>query len=208
MVAPCDFIPGAEDSGLIEPIGDWVVDAVIAQAARWQELGLHPDIAFNVSPRQLRSDGFADRLLARLEGLDATQFIAEITESAAMADPEYTVPLLERLSAAGLRLAIDDFGADFSSLARLRDLPVHELKIDRSFLRDVPGDERSAAIVTAMVRLAQALELTCVAEGVEHAEQLEFLADHGCALAQGFHLARPLPECLVTPLLQPSPARR
>jgi EAL domain-containing protein (putative c-di-GMP-specific phosphodiesterase class I) len=208
MVPPCDFIPGAEDSGLIEPIGDWVVDAVIAQAARWRELGLRPDIAFNVSPRQLRSDGFADRLLARLEGLDATQFIAEITESAAMADPEYTVPLLGRLAAAGLRLAIDDFGADFSSLARLRDLPVHELKIDRSFLRDVPGDGRSGAIVTAMVRLATALELTCVAEGVEHAEQLEFLAAHDCALAQGFHLARPLPECLVTPLLQPSPARR
>ena len=208
LVPPLDFIPGAEDSGLIEPIGDWVVDAVIAQAARWRELGLRPDIAFNVSPRQLRSDGFADRLLARLQGLDATQFIAEITESAAMADPEYTVPLLERLSAAGLRLAIDDFGADFSSLARLRDLPVHELKIDRSFLRDVPRDGRSAAIVTAMVRLAKALELTCVAEGVEHADQLEFLAVHDCALAQGFHLARPLPECLVTPLLQPSPARR
>ena len=90
-----------------------------------------------------------------------------------MADPEYTVPLLERLAAAGLRLAIDDFGADFSSLARLRDLPVHELKIDRSFLRDVPGDERSAAIVTAIVQLAQALELSGVAEGVEHADQLD-----------------------------------
>ena len=119
-----------------------------------------------------------------------------------MADPEYTVPLLERLAASGLKLAIDDFGADFSSLARLRDLPVHELKIDRSFLRDVPGDERSAAIVTAIVQLAQALELTGVAEGVEHAEQLEFLARHGCALAQGFHLARPLPADQVTPLLR------
>ena len=139
MIAPGEFIPAAEDSGLIEPIGDWVVDAAIAQAARWRELGLRPDIAFNVSPRQLRSDGFAERLLTRLESVDATQFIAEITESAAMADPEYTVPLLERLAASGLRLAIDDFGADFSSLARLRDLPVHELKIDRSFLRDVPG---------------------------------------------------------------------
>jgi len=206
MVAPGEFIPAAEDSGLIEPIGDWVVDAVIAQAAAWSEQGLRPDIAFNVSPRQLRSDGFADRLLQRLADVDATQFIAEITESAAMADPEYTVPLLERLAASGLKLAIDDFGADFSSLARLRDLPVHELKIDRSFLRDVPGDERSAAIVTAIVQLAQALELTGVAEGVEHAEQLEFLARHGCALAQGFHLARPLPADQVTPLLVPQRA--
>jgi diguanylate cyclase (GGDEF)-like protein/PAS domain S-box-containing protein len=208
MVPPGEFIPGAEDSGLIEPIGDWVVDAAIAQAEAWRALGLRPDIAFNVSPRQLRSAGFADRLLARLQRADATQFIAEITESAAMADPEYTVPLLERLAAAGLRLAIDDFGADFSSLARLRDLPVHELKIDRSFLRGVPGDERSGAIVTAIARLAQALELTAVAEGVEEAAQLAFLERQGCELAQGFHLARPQPALLVTPLLQASPARR
>ena len=119
-----------------------------------------------------------------------------------MADPEYTVPLLERLAASGLRLAIDDFGADFSSLARLRDLPVHELEIDRSFLRDVPGDERSAAIVTAIVQLAQALELTGVAEGVEHAEQLEFLALPRLRARTGFHMARPLPADQVTPLLR------
>ena len=142
LIPPGEFIPAAEDSGLIEPIGDWVVDEVIAQAAAWRVLGLRPDIAFNVSPRQLRSDGFAERLLARFDGVDTSQFIAEITESTAMADPAHTVPLLEHLSAAGLRLAIDDFGADFSSLARLRDLPVHELKIDRSFLRGVPGDAR------------------------------------------------------------------
>jgi EAL domain-containing protein (putative c-di-GMP-specific phosphodiesterase class I) len=208
MIPPGDFIPAAEDSGLIEPIGDWVVDAVIAQAEAWRELGLRPDIAFNVSPRQLRSTGFAERLLARFEGVDAGQFIAEITESAAMADPAHTVPLLERLSEAGLRLAIDDFGADFSSLARLRDLPVHELKIDRSFLRNVPHDARASAIVTAIVQLAQALELTAVAEGIEEADQLDFLAAHGCALAQGFHLARPAPADQVTALLQPAPARR
>jgi diguanylate cyclase (GGDEF)-like protein/PAS domain S-box-containing protein len=208
LVPPGEFIPAAEDSGLIEPIGDWVVDAAIAQSKAWREQGLTPDIAFNVSPRQLRSQGFAERLLARFEGVDVTQFIAEITESAAMADPEHTVPLLERLGAAGLRLAIDDFGADFSSLARLRDLPVHELKIDRSFLRNVPGDPRASAIVVAIVRLAQALELTAVAEGIEEADQLEFLAAHDCALAQGFHLARPLPVGQVTPLLQPAPARR
>ena len=208
MIPPGDFIPAAEDSGLIEPIGDWVVDAVIAQAKAWGELGLRPDIAFNVSPRQLGSTGFAERLLARFEGVDVGQFIAEITESAAMADPAHTVPLLERLTTAGLRLAIDDFGADFSSLARLRDLPVHELKIDRSFLRGVPSDDRASAIVTAIVQLAQALELTAVAEGIEHADQLEFLAAHGCALAQGFHLARPMPAQQVTALLQPAPARR
>jgi len=210
LVPPGEFIPAAEDSGLIEPLGDWVVDAAIAQAKAWKRAGLRPDIAFNVSPRQLRSPFFAERLLARFEaaGADPRQFIAEITESAAMADPEHTVPLLMTLAAGGLRLAIDDFGADFSSLARLRDLPVHELKIDRSFLRNVPTDARASSIVTAVVRLAQALELTAVAEGVEQPEQLTFLRTHGCPLAQGFHLARPLPADEVTALLQPEPARR
>jgi diguanylate cyclase (GGDEF)-like protein len=178
MVPPGEFIPAAESSGLIEPIGDWVVDAVLAQAQAWRAEGLEPDIAFNLSPRQLRAPGFADRLLERIaaSGIEPARLIAEVTESAAMTDPERTGPLFERLAGAGLRLAIDDFGADFSSLARLRDLPVSELKIDRAFLRGVPGDARSAAIVIAIVQLAHALELTSVAEGVEEAAQLEFLA--------------------------------
>ena len=119
-----------------------------------------------------------------------------------MGDPERTVPLLETLAAAGVRIAIDDFGADFSSLSRLRDLPVHELKIDRSFLRDVPYEPRSSSIVTAILQLANALELTAVAEGVEEPEQLEFLAAHNCELAQGFHMARPMPAADVTELFK------
>ncbi len=200
LIPPGDFIPAAEGSGLIEPIGDWVVDTVLAQANAWRAEGLEPDIAFNVSPRQLRSPGYADDLLARIRAanVDPGRLIAEVTESAAMADSAH----LDTLAAAGLRLAIDDFGADFSSLARLRDLPVAELKIDRAFLRDVPADARSAKIVVAVIQLAQALELTSVAEGVEHPEQLEFLQAHGCALAQGFHLARPLPADEVTALLR------
>jgi diguanylate cyclase (GGDEF)-like protein len=204
MIPPGAFIPTAEGTGLIEPIGDWVVDAVLAQANAWAAEGLTPDIAFNVSPRQLRAAGFADRLLARIHaaGVDPSRLIAEITESAAMTDPERTRPLLDRITGAGLRLAIDDFGAHFSSLSRLRDLPVDELKIDRAFLRGVPADARSAAIVTAIVQLAQALELTAVAEGVEEPEQLAFLAAHGCALAQGFHMSRPLPAAEATALLR------
>jgi len=167
--------------------------APVVGDAAWRHLGLRPDIAFNVSPRQLRSDGFADRLLAKLSAVDASQFIAEITESAAMADPEYTVPLLGRLAASGLKLAIDDFGADFSSLARLRDLPVHELKIDRSFLRDVPERPEAAAVVTAILQLARALGRNAVAEGVETEAQREFLAAERCPLAQGFLLGVPVP---------------
>jgi len=114
---------------------------------------------------------------------------------------------MRRLQAAGLRTAIDDFGADHSSLARLRDLPVHELKIDRSFLRGVPDDAGAASIVTAIIQLAVALELTAVAEGVEHQAQFDFLAVHGCKQAQGFHLARPAPAAEITALLQAEPAR-
>jgi EAL domain-containing protein (putative c-di-GMP-specific phosphodiesterase class I) len=200
LVPPGEFIPAAEGSGLIEAIGDWVVDTAVEQAEEWALLGLRPEIAFNVAPRQLATPGFADRLLDRLRDADPSQFVAEITESAAMGDPERTLPLLEKLAEAGVRIAIDDFGADFSSLSRLRDLPVHELKIDRGFLRDVPYEPRSSSIVTAMIQLAQALELTAVAEGVEEPEQLEFLAAHGCSLAQGFHLARPMPAAEVTAL--------
>jgi diguanylate cyclase (GGDEF)-like protein len=194
LIPPGDFIPTAEDSGLIEPLGDWVIDQVLTQATAWRAQGIAPEIAFNVSPRQLTAAGFADRLLARIRtsGVPPEQLIVEVTESAAMTDPQRTGPLLERLSQAGLRIAIDDFGADFSSLARLRDLPVDELKIDRAFLTNVPQDERSAAIVTAVIQLAQALELAAVAEGVEEPEQLEFLLLHGCDLAQGFHLGRPV----------------
>ena len=125
-----------------------------------------------------------------------------------MADPAHTVPLLERLSAAGLRLAIDDFGADFSSLARLRDLPVHELKIDRSFLRGVPGDARASAIVTAIVQLAQALELTAVAEGIEDADQL---ASWPRTAARWPRASTSRDRCRPRrspPLLQPALARR
>jgi diguanylate cyclase (GGDEF)-like protein len=204
LIPPGEFIPAAEASGLIEPIGDWVINQVLTQATAWRELGLAPEIAFNVSPRQLAAPGFADRLLARIAGspVPAGQLIVEITESTAMTDPQRTKPLLERLSQAGLRIAIDDFGADFSSLARLRDLPVDELKIDRAFLTNVPQDERSASIVTAVIQLAQALELAAVAEGVEHAEQLEFLALQGCDLVQGFHLGRPVPPEEITALFR------
>ena len=209
MIPPGEFIPAAEDSGLIEPIGDWVVDAVIAQAARVARAGPAPGhrVQRLTAPAAL---GGLRRAPARPLRGRRRRASSSPRSPSRRRWPTRSTPCRcsSGSSAAGLRLAIDDFGADFSSLARLRDLPVHELKIDRSFLRGVPGDERASAIVTAIVQLAQALELTAVAEGIEEADQLDFLAAHGCALAQGFHLARPLPAAQVTPLLQPALARR
>jgi len=204
MIPPGDFIPAAEDSGLIVPIGEWVINAVLAQSAAWAAEGLHPQIAFNVSPRQLQATGFGDGLIAAVEagGVDPKRLVVEITESAAMADPDRTRPLLDRLTATGMRLAIDDFGADFSSLARLRDLPADALKIDRAFLRGVPDDRCASEIVVAILSLARALDLQAVAEGVEEQAQLDFLQRRGCPWAQGFHLARPMPAAAVTPLLR------
>jgi diguanylate cyclase (GGDEF)-like protein len=202
LVSPAVFIPAAEHSGLIEPIGAWVVDELCRQGAEWASLGLTPRLSVNASPRELRRPEypytFADALVRH--GIDATRVVVEVTESAAMDEAAGTGPL-ERLHALGVGLAIDDFGEGFSSLSRLRDMPVEQLKIDRSFMREVPHNEEAAAVVGAIIRLAEALGREVVAEGVETEEQREFLASEGCPLAQGFHLSRPLPADEVTALL-------
>jgi diguanylate cyclase (GGDEF)-like protein/PAS domain S-box-containing protein len=203
LLSPQAFIPAAEHSGLIEPIGEWVLDEVCAQASRWASLGLRPRLSVNASARELRRSEYSETLAAALErhGVDAGQLVVEVTESAAMEEASAARRLLGRLDELGVGLAIDDFGEGFSSLSRLRELPVGQLKIDRSFMRDVPGSEGPAAVITAIIRLAEALGRTVVAEGVETEEQALFLAEQGCPLAQGFHLCRPLPADEVTALL-------
>ncbi len=203
LVPPARFIPHAEEVGLIDDIGRWVLDAACAQARVWADEGLRPGVGVNVSPRQLLRPGFVDDVRAALvrHGMDPERLALEITESTAMAEPERTEPVLRALRELGVAIVIDDFGADHSSLGRLRDLPVQALKIDRSFLRAVPGDERAAAIVSAIVSLAQALGLRTVAEGVETEDQRRFLAERGCDQAQGFGLGRPAPAVAVTPML-------
>jgi diguanylate cyclase (GGDEF)-like protein len=203
-ISPVAFIPLAEETGLIQGIGDWVIDAVARQASAWEAEGIRPHISFNVAPAQLRRAFFADRLGDRLReaALPPTGFTVEITESAAMSDAQETRRVLEQLEDIGVRIALDDFGTDHSSLARLRTLPVHQLKIDRPFLAGVPADAQAAAVIEAVLRLADALGMEAVAEGIERREQLEFLAAHGCALGQGFHLARPMPPEAVTTLLR------
>jgi diguanylate cyclase (GGDEF)-like protein/PAS domain S-box-containing protein len=195
MVAPGDFIPVAEETGLIEALGDWVVRAVCEQQIAWAARGLDMHISFNVSPRQLKRLDFADRVAVHLgeTGADASRLTVELTESSTLQDHSLTEPILRRLHDMGLNIALDDFGSGYSSLSRLREMPVETLKIDRAFLSEVPDNREAAAIVTAILRLSRALGRTAVAEGVETEEQRRFLAAQRCPLAQGFLLGRPLP---------------
>jgi diguanylate cyclase (GGDEF)-like protein/PAS domain S-box-containing protein len=203
LLAPAEFIPAAENSGLIEPIGAWVLDEFCRQAAAWDRLGLRPRLSLNASPRELRRPEYADGVAGALErhAVDPSRVVIEVTESAAMDDSGAGRRLLAKLHEIGVGLAIDDFGEGFSSLSRLRELPVQQLKIDRSFMREVPGDPSAAAVITAIIQLAVALGREVVAEGVESEEQRQFLLEQGCPLGQGFYLSRPLPAEQVTALL-------
>jgi len=202
-VAPGEFIPAAEASGLIVELGDWVANAACRQLRAWQVIGLDVDVAINVSPRQLQRGDVAARLEAavRRHGVPPQRLVVEITESAAMADVGRREPVLARLHELGFRLAIDDFGTEHSSLSRLRDFPFDLLKIDRSFLRAVDTDPGAATIVRAVIALADGLGTRAVAEGVETDAQRAFLVEAGCPLAQGFGLGRPLPAAEITQLL-------
>ena len=151
MVPPGDFIPLAEELGLIEAIGDWVVRELVYQAQAWRELDIDLDISFNLSPRQFWQPDLAEGILERIRegGVDPSRVVVEITESSAMNDPDKAQAILEDLHAGGLRIAIDDFGTGYSSLARIRDMPVDVLKIDRSFVSGVDVDPQNQSIVSA-----------------------------------------------------------
>ena len=171
----------------------------------WAARGLTPQIAFNVSPRQLRRLDFTARVAEHLRatGADPARLTVELTESATLQDTGDAEPILRELHELGLQLALDDFGAGYSSLSRLREMPVGTLKIDRAFLRAVPESREASAIVTAILDLARALGRTAVAEGVETEAQLAFLSAQGCPLAQGFLLGRPMPPEQIDALLAP-----
>jgi predicted signal transduction protein with EAL and GGDEF domain len=204
LVHPDRFIPAAEEMGLLDPIGTWVIDAVAAQIVAWRAEGLEARVSFNVSPRQLLRPDFAAELgdRVRAAGVDPTLLTMELTESATLREPERIGPLLRDLRALGLQLAIDDFGAGWSSLSRLRLLPVQTLKIDRSFLREIPEDPESGAIVRAVIALSDALGMTTVAEGVERPVQQHFLAAQGCPLSQGRLFGDALPVTVMTERLR------
>jgi EAL domain-containing protein (putative c-di-GMP-specific phosphodiesterase class I) len=195
MVPPGEFIPLAEELGLIEAIGDWVVREIVYQAQAWRELDIDLEIGFNLSPRQFWQPDLANGILHRIleGGIDPSKVVVEVTETSAMMDPDRAQTILEDLHDGGLRIAIDDFGTGYSSLARLRDMPVDVLKIDRSFVRGVDVDPQNASIVAAFVELARGLGVTTLAEGIETAGELGFLRSRGCVLGQGFLYSKPVP---------------
>jgi diguanylate cyclase (GGDEF)-like protein len=206
LVPPGDFIPVAERTGVIDALGDWVLRDVCRQAREWADAGLKPNVGFNVSPRQLRRPDVARRFaeVVHAHGIEPGRFVLEITESAWSLEASRLLPVLGELRAAGFALAIDDFGAGYSSLWRLRELPVQIIKVDRAFLCGVPEDPQGTAVYSAILRLADACGCDVVAEGVERAEHVKFLAASGCRIAQGFHFSRPVPADEITPLLQAS----
>ncbi len=195
LVQPGEFIPLAEEMGLIEAIGDWVLEEICRQDAMWRGEGLTLEVGFNLSPRQLWQPELVDRIVSPLKvaGMDPTRVTVEITESTAMTDPDRTVEILRQMHDRGLRLAIDDFGTGYSSLGRLKHMPVDILKIDRSFVRDIDRDRDAGSMVSAMISLASNLGMTPLAEGIETEAERRFLLDHGCELGQGYLFSRPVP---------------
>lgn len=195
LLAPIEFIPLAEECGLIRELGDWVLDEACRQGALWQSTGRHIRIAVNVSARQLDEGDLVARIveLAGQHGIAPALLEVELTESAVMTNPEHAAGVLARLREIGVTVAVDDFGTGYSSLAYLRRLPIDVLKIDRSFVKDAESNDEDAQIVKTILALGEVLRLTVVAEGIETGGQARLLQSVGCELAQGFHYSRPLP---------------
>jgi diguanylate cyclase (GGDEF)-like protein len=194
-VPPDEFIPIAEESGLIVPLSDLVMRQALRQISRWWQAGCRDlRVAVNVSGAQFEAPGFPDWVFAHLEeaGLPGACLELEITESLLMADEAAAALAVRAVRELGVHVAIDDFGTGYSSLAYLKHFPIEALKIDRSFVADLGRDSNDAAICAAIIAMGRQLGLKIVAEGVETAEQLQFLATHGCTLAQGFYIARPV----------------
>ncbi|MES2071417.1 MAG: EAL domain-containing protein [Pseudomonadota bacterium] len=195
-ISPVEFIPVAEETGLINQIGMWVVHAACRQIAAWEQQGLTDfKVSLNLSPRQTKNPQLGSEILAAIHaaGINTSRIEMEITESQLMENVGANIELLAQLRAHGLRLSIDDFGTGYSSMAYLKRFPINELKIDRTFVRDIPGDGGDEAIITSIIALGHGLGLTVIAEGVETEQQIAFLRSVDCDSIQGYYVAKPMP---------------
>jgi diguanylate cyclase (GGDEF)-like protein len=207
VISPADFIPLAEECGLIGAIGGWVIREACRQARAWQDEGVPPlRVSVNLSASQFRDSGLVDSIRRALDDarLEARFLEVELTEGAVMSDPEQSIAILEHLSAMGVLVSVDDFGTGYSSMSYLRRFPIDKLKIDRVFIDEIVSRPEDASIVRAIVSLAHSLRLKVVAEGVETPAQLDFLKLAGCDEYQGYHFSRPLPAADFEALIRES----
>ena len=195
IVSPLEFIPLAEETGLIVPLGKYVLRTACKQAAAWRSQGFSIDVAVNLSPRQFSEDDFLDSVSTALleNGLPAHMLELEITETLMMENEDLTIGLLWELKKKGIKISVDDFGTGYSSLAYLKQLPIDILKIDRSFVKDLPGNTDNSVLASTIINMAATLGLKVVAEGVETKDQLRFMCAHGCSYIQGYLFSPPLP---------------
>lgn len=196
LIPPGEFIPIAELSGLIVPIGEWVLRTACAEAMKWHEKGFPAlTVSVNLSSRQFQQSDLGSQVTHALEetGLEPDKLDLEITESCAMQNAEHSINTLQGLKKQGVRISMDDFGTGYSSLNYLKRFPIDRIKLDQSFVRDLPADKDDAAIAMAVIAMGRSLELVVIAEGVETEEQLQFLSSHDCDQLQGFLFSRPLP---------------
>lgn len=207
MISPIDFIPLAEETGLIVQIGDWVIYTACRQSKAWQDAGMQPiTMSVNISARQFRERNLVSRVAQALQetGLEAKYLELELTESLIMQDVDQAIVKMNELQAMGVQLSIDDFGTGYSSLSALKNFPIMRLKIDKSFVRDIPNDEDGNAVATAVISLGHKLNLKVIAEGVETEEQQTFLRDNDCDEMQGYHFSRPVPAADIERLFSPA----
>ena len=208
LMYPDNFIPLAEQSGLIKQLTLWVLNQAVAQSREWEQSGIDVSMAINLSVHNLHDNTFPEEVAAILRGFSRTQVNRlrfEITETAMMVDPARALDILNALGAMGIRLSIDDFGTGYSSLAYLKQLPVAELKIDKSFITSMEGSDNDAVIVRSTIELAHNIGLRVVAEGVEDKQTYDMLAALSCDSVQGYFISRPMPPEEFTRWLQQPP---
>jgi diguanylate cyclase (GGDEF)-like protein/PAS domain S-box-containing protein len=210
-LTPADFIPIAEECGLVIPIGEWVLGEACARAQQWLAADLEfESMAVNISAVEFRSNQFFDGVcrILRTTGLEPRCLTLELTETAVMRDFEATRIVLQALSTMGVRIAVDDFGTGYSNLSYLKRFPINTLKLDRSFIHDLPESADACTIVSSVIRMAHCLHLQVVAEGVETLQQLQFLKAHDCGEGQGYYFGKPMDPSECESLLQPTKLRR